>query len=85
MIACKQVAKALANHRYYELPWWRKIPMFVHIRLCIMCGKYHQQVVDIQKGVHDYLEHEEAGDIEPKEHLSEDAKQRMKTVLKAEQ
>jgi len=57
MIACKQVAKALAENRYYELPWWRRIPMFTHIKLCVMCGKYHQQVVDMQKGVHDYLEH----------------------------
>ena len=82
MIMCRQVAKALAHHRYYELPWWRRIPMFVHIRLCIMCGKYHQQVIDVQKGVHDYLEHEEANDIEPEEHLSEDARQRIGSALR---
>jgi hypothetical protein len=82
MIACRQVAKALANHRYYELPWYRKVPMFMHIRLCIMCGKYHQQVVDMQKGVHDYLEHEEAGDIETHVNLSEDAKERIAEAMK---
>lgn len=82
MIACKQVAKALADHRYYELPWWRRIPMFVHIRLCVMCGKYHQQVVDMQKGVHDYLEHESAGDIEPRVHLSDEARRRIENALK---
>lgn len=81
MIACKQVAKALEHHRYYELPWWRKIPMFAHIKLCVMCGKYHQQVVDMQKGVKNYLEHEEAGDVEPAYHLSDEAKERMKAAL----
>ena len=81
MIACRQVAKALANHRYYELPWWRRIPMFMHIRLCVMCGKYHQQVVDMQKGVHDYLEHEDAGDIETHVHLSGDARERMRAAI----
>ncbi len=84
MIMCRQVAKALADHRYYELPWWRKIPMFMHIRLCIMCGKYHQQVVDMQKGVHDYLEHEQADDIEPSVHLSDTARERMEAALKSD-
>lgn len=82
MIACRQVAKALADHRYYELPWWRRIPMFVHIRLCVMCGKYHQQVVDMQKGVKNYLDHEEAGDIEPQLHLSDEARNRIEDALR---
>ncbi len=56
--------------------------MFAHIKLCIMCGKYHQQVVDLQKGVHDYLEHEEAGDVETHVHLSEDAMKRIEAALK---
>lgn len=81
MIMCKQVAKALANERYYEMPWYRRIPMFIHIRLCVMCGKYHQQVVDFQKGIRGYLEHEEKGDIEPKEHLSDEARKRMEKAL----
>lgn len=82
MIACRQVAKALANHRYYELPWYRRIPMFIHIRLCVMCGQYHQQIVDMQKGVRDYLEHEDAGDIETNLHLSEEAKERIAQAIK---
>jgi len=82
MIACKQVAKALANHRYYELPWWRRIPMFMHIRLCVMCGKYHQQVVDLQKGVHDYLEHEAADAISPGVTLSDEARRRIADAMK---
>jgi hypothetical protein len=82
MLACKQVAKALAEHRYYELPWWRRIPMFIHIRLCIMCGKYHQQVVDMQKGVKEYLEHEDQDDIETHVHLSDEAKKRIEAALR---
>ena len=82
MIMCRQVAKALADHHYYELPWYRRVPMFIHIRLCVMCGEYHQQVVDMQKGVHDFLEHEDAGDIQPDVHLSDDAKQRIAEKLR---
>jgi hypothetical protein len=56
--------------------------MFMHIRLCVMCGQYHQQVVDVQKGVHDYLEHEEDGEIHPDIHLSNEARQRIEAALK---
>lgn len=49
-----------------------------------MCGKYHQQVVDMQKGVHDYLEHEQADDIEPSVHLSDAARERMEAALKSD-
>ena len=82
MIMCRQVAKALAEKRYYELPWYRRIPMFIHIRLCVMCGKYHQQIVDLQKGVHDFVEHEEAGEIDTDVHLSESARARIAEQLK---
>lgn len=82
MIMCRQVAKALARERYYEMPWYRRLPMFIHIRLCVMCGKYHQQVVDFQKGIHIYLEHEERGEIEPREHLSDSARERMEKLLR---
>ena len=56
--------------------------MFAHIKLCVMCGKYHQQVVDLQKGVHDYLEHEEAGDITPQVNLSDEARRRIAEAMK---
>lgn len=81
MIACKQVAKALANHRYYELPWYRRIPLFMHIRLCVMCGKYHRQVVDMQQGLRGYLKHEEEGEIETHMTLSDEAKARIAEAI----
>ena len=36
----------------------------------------------MQKGVHDYLEHEEAGDVETHIHLSDEAKKRIEAALK---
>ena len=85
MIMCRQVAKALGEHHYWELPWYRRIPMFVHIRLCIMCGKYHQQVVDMQQGVREFLRHEEAGDLDTGQHLSSEARDRIAAELRRAQ
>ena len=58
--------------------------MFAHIKLCVMCGKYHSQVVTMQKGMRDYLEHEEAGDLETHIHLSDEAKKRIQDAIKKE-
>ena len=65
MLTCKQVSKTLAENRYYELPWHRKLGLFVHIRLCVVCGKANQQIVDLQTGIRKFLAREE------KEHFTE--------------
>ena len=79
---CRQVAKALGEHHYRELPWYRRLPMFAHIRLCVMCGKYHQQVVDMHQGVREFRRHEDADDIDTGIHLSDEARARIATTLK---
>ncbi len=81
MIMCRQVAKALSEHHYWELPWYRRIPMFIHIKLCFMCGRYHRQVVEMQKGVKTYLDHEDSENVCPKLHLSQNARQQIRSAL----
>ena len=53
----------------------------MHIRLSEMCGTSHPQEVDMHKRIRGYLQQAEVGDIEPKEHLSDEAKQRIKESL----
>ena len=85
MLMCRQVAKALAENHYWELPWHKKLGMFIHIRLCVMCGKYHSQLVDFQRGVHGYLDQEDEEIPAPEMNLSDDAKQRIQQALSQEQ
>ncbi|MAI19896.1 MAG: hypothetical protein CMF28_01455 [Kiritimatiellaceae bacterium] len=59
MLTCKQVSKALAENRYYELSWRKRVALFTHIRLCKVCGKANQFIVDLQTGVQKYLKREE--------------------------
>jgi len=81
IVTCRQVAKALANHRYHELPWHLRVPLSIHIKLCIFCGQYHRQVIDLQKGVQTYLDHEETGDITLGTRLSSEARARIAAAL----
>ncbi len=84
MIMCRQVARALSRYHYWELPWYRRIPMFLHIRLCIMCGKYHRQVVTMQTGVREFLRHEDEDETGETVHLSPQARERIASVLDRE-
>ena len=59
MLTCKQVSKTLAENRYYELSWSQKVGLFMHIRLCAVCGKANQQIVDLQTGIRKFLAREE--------------------------
>ncbi len=65
MLTCKQVSKTLAENRYYELPWHRKLGLLLHIRLCFVCGKANQQSIELQTGIRKFLAREE------KEHFTE--------------
>lgn len=81
MLMCRQVAKALKEQRYWELPLRKRVGIRVHIALCAMCGKYHTQVVQFEKGIHRFLTEEEKGCIHEDIHLSEEACRSLKQKL----
>jgi hypothetical protein len=85
MLMCRQVAKTLADHHYWELPWHRKLGLFIHIRLCIMCGRYHRQLIDFQRGMRGYLHCEDQEVPAPGIQLSTEAKTRILQALSQEQ
>ncbi len=84
MWMCRQVAKALAEHRYYELPLHRRIGLNMHIALCAVCGNYHRQVVVMQDGVRTFLDHEKANVIAPDVHLPDDVRDRLRAKFRAD-
>lgn len=85
MLMCRQVARALAEHRYYELPWYRRWGLKMHIALCGVCGRYHRQMVVMQDGVKIYLDHEAHDDLHSTIQLSEQARKRIADELAAKE
>jgi hypothetical protein len=81
MLACKQVANALSQGDYENLPPFRKAMLKVHVKLCVMCGKYHRDVMDMQDGVRKFRHQEDAGVLEHTPALSEDSKRRMLSAI----
>ena len=65
MLTCKQVSKALAENRFYELPLRRKVGLFLHAFICPFCGKSNRQIITFQRGIRKFLK------LEEKEHFTE--------------
>ena len=60
MFTCKQVSRVLQNEDYSNLSPLRRLFLNVHIKLCVVCGKFNKQVIDDQDMCCNYKKHEEA-------------------------
>jgi alkylated DNA nucleotide flippase Atl1 len=83
MWTCKQVGRALAEQRYQDLPWHRRIGLKLHVALCVVCHRYNKSVMQMQDIAADFQKHEQAGDIpSAAPALSDEAKKRICDSLK---
>jgi hypothetical protein len=79
---CRQVARALHEQDYWELPLRKRIGMRIHVALCLMCGPYHRQVLRMQDMARRFLRQEEAPDAEQDSALTPDELAGMKEALR---
>ena len=61
MFTCKQVSRILHNEDYAKLSPLKRFFLNLHIKLCIVCGKFNKQVIEGQDMCCNYKKHEEAG------------------------
>jgi len=59
MITCKQVSNALSKEDYEKLSPMRKFFLKLHVKLCIVCGRFNRQIMDSQDMCRCYKEKEE--------------------------
>jgi len=78
MWRCKQVADALAQYHYWDLPWAKRLGLKTHLCLCIVCGRFHRQVMIMQDAARWFRRHEEQIPPPP---MPDDAKARLKKAV----
>ena len=61
MFTCKQVSRILHNEDYAKLSPLKRFFPNLHIKLCIVCGKFNKQVIEGQDMCCNYKKHEEDG------------------------
>jgi hypothetical protein len=81
MWRCKHVADALAKYHYWELPWARRIGLKLHVALCIVCGRFHRQVMLMQDAARIFHKYEEADDPALRIPMPEESKRRLKQKI----
>lgn len=60
MFTCKQVSNALSKEEYAQMPPMRRFFLRLHVKLCVVCGKFNRQVMDSQQMCRCYREHEDS-------------------------
>ena len=81
MLRCKHVASALADHYHKDMPAWKRIGMRLHVSLCVICGKYHRDAIDLQDAVQTFLTREEDLNGRAELTLSDDAADKLRATL----
>lgn len=81
MLRCKTVSDALAKSKHWNLPWYRRLGLHLHVGLCIMCGRYNRQVMVMQDGVREYLRHEMEDAPPPGQRLSPEAREKLRRAI----
>lgn len=65
MWRCKHVADALAEHHYWQLPWLKRVGLKLHVAVCVVCGRYHRQVMLMQDIADKFARQEQGGEDAP--------------------
>ena len=80
IVTCKQVSRILLEDHYRQLSWHRKLAVRFHLSWCWICGKFNRQVIEMQSGIDQYMEHEFDDPVPSNMQLSDATRER---VLKA--
>jgi hypothetical protein len=83
MIRCKHVADALAESNFMNMSLPRRLAIRVHVSLCIVCNRFHKQLIAFHKGEHRFRTLEDDGQILKQASLTSRRKEEMKRVLDA--
>jgi hypothetical protein len=80
MFTCKQVSNALSKEEYEKMPPMRRFFLRLHVKLCVVCGKFNRQVIDSQQMCRYYKKNEDSlAAHRPK--LEDERKDQLKSLL----
>jgi hypothetical protein len=79
MPSCQDISRSVSDSLDRQLPLHRRMMIRVHLRLCVFCRRYQQQLELLRRGARKYAE---PTDNRADPGLSSAAKQRLREVLK---
>ena len=78
MLTCKEVSKLVSESLEHPLPFRQRMGVQFHLMMCSMCRAYQKQTLLLRTALRTYARRE------PTEHLTKDARLRIKNALKTD-
>ncbi len=78
MLTCKEVSTLVSESLDHSLPLRQRMGVRFHLMMCSMCRTYKKQTLQLRDAMRTYARRE------PTEHLSKEARQRIKNALKTD-
>jgi len=75
MLTCKEISKLISESLDRELPLRERIGVKFHLMMCSLCRTYNRQMHALRSTIH------RSSDAVPPEHLSPEARKRIKKSL----
>jgi hypothetical protein len=81
MLSCKDVTRLLSESMDHSLPIGKRVGVRFHLLICKFCARYERQLLLIRETVRRIAAMEDAYGSPIGEHLSEEAKERIRKSL----
>jgi len=81
MLSCKDVTRLLSESMDHSLPLGQRVGVRLHLLICKYCARYERQLLLIRETVRRIAAMEDAYGSPIGEHLSEEAKERIRKSL----
>jgi predicted anti-sigma-YlaC factor YlaD len=82
MLSCKEATRLLSEKLDHELTLWQRMSLRMHVMMCSACRAYGRQLAILNRLIPQYFHREQAAVEPPAEHLSPEARQRMKELVR---
>ncbi len=80
VFSCKQITALISLSMDTKLPLYKRMGIRFHLMMCVLCRRYQKQLLFIRS----ILGHDEEGEDQPCEILSDDARKRIGDTLNDE-
>ncbi|MBW1982169.1 MAG: zf-HC2 domain-containing protein [Deltaproteobacteria bacterium] len=82
MLSCKEAAQLISESLDNQLPLSRRLALRMHLLMCKFCSRYWKQMHFLRKTLHYCSEHVEETQYLPEASLSQEARARIKKILR---
>lgn len=82
MLTCKEVTRLVSDSLDRPLPLWRRLQMWVHLRMCALCLRFRDQTLFLRAAAQAYMRVEREAAASPREQLSAATRERIKQALR---